>query len=549
MRIETGLSLGWLCLLVCGGFGMPTWETAQPSSHPLIDAIKSGDADAAARWLATGIDVNDTDEAGIDALGHAAKAGATALGGILLSSGAQVNGMPGGFSAIMRAAFYGHDDFVTLLLKHGADMDLEATNGYAAFDWALEGGHNEVMKTLLAWRIRQDHPSISPVLEAIVNGRTTVLSNQCPSLKHASATAISMLYNTAILTGNLDALTTMLDANLPVNVHNTTGYAPLALACRLDMGQVAGRLLEHGANPNIGNDGHDEASPFLQAARGGNLAMGQLLLKHGANVNKVNARGFSALILAAMYGREPFTAMLLENGAAANARQRDGYSALDYALERNADSVVGKLMVYWAEKHASTPEIKALTAAATKHTLRTAGVLTPKDSLQHRQDQGIHLLNLAVVLENLDLLQALCEHGANPNGIHDGGYGPLAIAAYFGRLDMVETLLDHGAEVDRKSRSRYQTTPLIESTRKGHLAVAKRLLKAGADVNLGDRHGDHALNWAVSYGHLDLVTLFLDHGADVTRTGQEPIAALEIAKRNGFEDIAKRIAAASSNPE
>jgi len=547
IRSFTGLSLGILFLLGCGGIASPNWKTTQPSSHPLIEATKSGDSDAVARWLATGVDVNRVDNAGIDALGHAAKAGATVIGGLLLSGGAQVNRASGGFSAIMRAAFYGHDDFVALLLKHNADMDQEAANGYAAFDWALEGGHKEVMKVLLAWRLRRDHPATQACLQAIENDDEKALNQH---LKHTGALpdpAASLLYSFAALDEDRKAIGTLVDAALPLNVHNPTGYAPLPLACRLDNRPLAKFLLEHGANPNIGNDGNDEASPFLQAARGGNLAMGKLLLEYGADVHKTNARGFSALILAAMYGRTEFTTMLLERGADPGIRQRDGYSAIDYALERGADDVVKLLLTHRARMNATTQETQAILIAITAAGTGTLEGLGTFHDFSKLPDKGVHLLNLAVCMDQPGALTILLDHGASPNAAHDSGYGPLAMAAYFGRLEMLETLLAHDAIVDQASQSRYRTTPLMETTRKGHLEVAQRLLAAGAKVNLGDRHGDHALNWATSYGHLPLVRLFLKAGADPTRTGQEPITALEIARRIGAKAIESLLLSAEAN--
>ena len=64
--------------------------------------------------------------------------------------------------------------------------------------------------------------------------------------------------------------------------------------------------------------------------------------------------------------------------------------------------------------------------------------------------------------------------------------------------------------------------PVADAARQGDLAAVQELLSAGADVNLAHGDGMTGLHWAAGADAVEMVTLLLDHGADVhavTRIG------------------------------
>jgi len=50
-------------------------------------------------------------------------------------------------------------------------------------------------------------------------------------------------------------------------------------------------------------------------------------------------------------------------------------------------------------------------------------------------------------------------------------------------------------------------TPLYWASRIGHIDVVKLLLEKGADVNAADQFGQTPLYWASRIGHIDVVKL------------------------------------------
>mmetsp|Transcript_40082 Transcript_40082/g.96770 ORF Transcript_40082/g.96770 Transcript_40082/m.96770 type:complete len:128 (+) Transcript_40082:331-714(+) len=89
----------------------------------------------------------------------------------------------------------------------------------------------------------------------------------------------------------------------------------------------------------------------------------------------------------------------------------------------------------------------------------------------------------------------------------------------------VQELLKRGA--DTSGRNRRGSTPLEQSCEKGHLEIVKLLFEKGADVHVESSNGETPSDLASSCnGHLEVVKLLLEQGADVrtkTNTGMTPL--------------------------
>jgi ankyrin repeat protein len=79
---------------------------------------------------------------------------------------------------------------------------------------------------------------------------------------------------------------------------------------------------------------------------------------------------------------------------------------------------------------------------------------------------------------------------------------------------------------------------LIDAVKTGQLGKVEEALNAGADIQQQDEQGWTALNWAAGKGSVDIVSLLLNRGADVFRTGRDQRTPYKIAV------VAKHIEAA-----
>jgi hypothetical protein len=79
------------------------------------------------------------------------------------------------------------------------------------------------------------------------------------------------------------------------------------------------------------------------------------------------------------------------------------------------------------------------------------------------------------------------------------------IAAKKGNVALVKKLLEKGADVNAVNKD--GETALMWASDKGHTEVAKLLIEKGADVNVADKSGTTALIWASLAGHTEIVKL------------------------------------------
>ena len=108
---------------------------------------------------------------------------------------------------------------------------------------------------------------------------------------------------------------------------------------------------------------------------------------------------------------------------------------------------------------------------------------------KYRDKNGRTFLSRAC--NNDDLERAKICYQERPEDLNvpdNAGNSPLQIAALEGFVDIVRFLVEKGAQVD--SRNIDKETPLIDAVENGHLEVVKLLLDCGANPRLGNAKGD-----------------------------------------------------------
>jgi ankyrin repeat protein len=286
-------------------------------------------------------------------------------------------------------------------------------------------------------------------------------------------------------------------------------------------------------------------APVAAAAQSKDTATVRKLIKEGADVNAAQGDGMTALHWAALNGDAELASMLLYAGANVGAKTRiGGYTPLHLAAQVGNATVIAPLI-----------------AAGAQVGIATA---TGATALMHAAHSG-----------NADAVRTLIENGADPNVKETAnGQTALMFAAAADRVDVVKLLLARGADIAATSRvedlSALTTSSEVDQSgvpvqaqaarsgdvpgvtrpynynerigkhgglsalhfaaRQGAMATAEALLAAGADVNqrcAGDK--TTPLIIAAVNGHFDLVSYFLDKGADpnlVSQAGMFPLYAV-----------------------
>jgi hypothetical protein len=121
----------------------------------------------------------------------------------------------------------------------------------------------------------------------------------------------------------------------------------------MELGDVsqAERWLDAGMSPDF--MGSRIGTGLMIGAWEGKLKLMQLFVERGADINKLNANGESAIALAAWRGNLEAVKWLLERGAKINAPQRK-WSALHYAVFAGHDEVADFLIAQGADINAQS---------------------------------------------------------------------------------------------------------------------------------------------------------------------------------------------------
>ena len=167
---------------------------------------------------------------------------------------------------------------------------------------------------------------------------------------------------------------------------------------------------------------------------------------------------------------------------------------------------------------------------------------------------GVHgtALRAAVIRGHEDLVRMLIARGADVNLDYKDECQSILHLAHDSRNQAIfETLLNAGADVSTDLQ--VQEHILIVACKHGDTALVELLLACGVDPSISGRKGHHdKMQWdgatplhaACANGHLSVVRLLLDHGADFQKTNKSSTTPLTAAIRgNDLAAVSSRLKA------
>ena len=410
-------------------------EKAVDSRYCLLAqmACMVGDIECIDLLLQRGMDVNFSDYHYGTALQAASRVGNVEMVERLLGSGAEINILQGVHGTPLRAAvIQGHEGLVRTLINQGADVNLRYKHeSDSVLHLALRSRNNAIFKLLL---------EAGADMNIMSRYNQHVLILAC---EHGDTTSVELLLASGV---DVSVSGTKLDYH-QIPYEEAT---PLHAACANSHIPVVELLVDHGADIEKTNE--SSATPLIAAVRANDLSVIRSLLDAGADVN--HAVDVTPLSEAAEKCELNIVKELLSAGAIIG-----GPSTKENALARacrGRQHIVTELLLANLRGNEYEAEIRgeALSAA-----VECSGHEIVRLLLENGVSPSFEMLRRGCAVGALEVVRMLVDTGIDVNE-DDGDDSPLLhVAACHSRPDIVKFLISRGANT--LLRSATYGSPLV----------------------------------------------------------------------------------------
>ncbi|KAI9048384.1 hypothetical protein LZ554_007220 [Drepanopeziza brunnea f. sp. 'monogermtubi'] len=383
-------------------------------------------------------------------------------------------------------------------------------------------GDNANMKEALVTAIRgRNHRIVEQLLQRGVSAAAS--QNMHPLIE-------------AVFAHDEESIRLLLLVGAEANEAGRDGSTPL-LAC-VEKSFIGGAtmLLRYGANPNSSASyGENQESPLAVAVTANMVNMTQLLLQYNGDANSVTTKG-TPILTAAIKQKthRKFIELLLAYGANPNAKSREGKVALFEAITLGRADITSALLEGGAD--ANLPGPKHMLWPSIHYPACLAALLA--HGANHRHAPGI--MELAVGINNIDVVRTLLKAGVNPDTKKDGIFTPLCSSIRDDRDELVDLLLSNGADPNLPA-AEYPTFACVTQNRVHFLPA---LLEAGAGLD----KPKGILELAVSLNNLDAVDWLLDQGVSPNDRNPKGMSPLTTAIRENRMELVEILLERGADP-
>ncbi|MCP4370085.1 MAG: hypothetical protein GY797_18515 [Deltaproteobacteria bacterium] len=247
---------------------------------------------------------------------------------------------------------------------------------------------------------------------------------------------------------------------------------------------------------------------LIKAAKKGKAEDVYQLLKNGADVNVKDRKSMTPLHYASLKGHIEVVRILLENGADINARDKKGRIPQELALAKKRIEVLALLKKQRVKYDWERAKEQNTILGYNDYKSKYPDGTFSADA-KSRVDELSATRDLKVLSESMDASD----------------------------ITEIRKLINAGADVNVKNK--YEITSLWVASEEGYVEVVKLLLGAKADVNEAHTNGATSLWIASQEGYDEVVKLLLGAKADMNKANTDGVTPLWQASWKGHAKVVK----------
>lgn len=282
--------------------------------------------------------------------------------------------------------------------------------------------------------------------------------------------------------------------------------------------------------------------------RSGDLPKLEKLVSEGLDLNE---HGLSLLEIAALYNRDDIVVYLIpkvDHIVTKDDNYTSLYNGIGGGNKTFIEYLIPKISDVNAKDHYRYPPLYYAVKSTNSEIVQIfidhgadINVIIEQPDYHSNEIKNYTYLMLAAEHDKLDIVETLIKNGINDiNARSKQAETALFIASELGNSTVVQALLDHGA--DPNIRGFGGRTALLAASEKNHIETVRILVENGANVNAQDNWADTPLSVAVNNDFTEIKEILKNHGASIATpdAGNRTIVFSTTVKGSFDPDVDKK---------
>ena len=412
-------------------------------------------------------------------------------------------------TALMLAAVRGYEEIVDTLMKNKrVDPNIQRKDGMTALIFASHEGHAEIVNHLLQKKANPDLQNVdgeTALMAACEKGYLQIINSMLKS--QADPDIVNNVGRTAMMVATIKNKPTvvelLLQENADPNVKDSNEYTALMLAIINGYEEIVDIQLKFDkTNPDIQDK--QGLTAIMFACHKGHINIAKALLQKNANPDIQNTDGSTALMIACDACHYEVAEVLLQHNADISIRNKQGLTALTVASIAGKDAPHDGYLdiIHLLLKNGANPlvqlgddpyatEFRNACAIGNK---AVVGIYLKECEIP--ADVILVRFYFACIKGSIDLIVLLAPHLSDT----DQQLCTLVVVCAEGQIEAAaQHIKEHS--IDPNISIAHGVTPLMIAAACGHVNIIELLIQTGADANSEDGQGHTALDYATMTNH------------------------------------------------